>query len=88
MRSTGYAVSATYTVNAGSRNAMIAPHGWRSIPGRTRLTARSPAVYLYAAFICFTTSSTLIVPAGKALLMTCVNTSFGLPCMTWIGMPK
>ena len=25
-------------------------------------------------------------PAGKALLNTCVNTSFGLPLMTWIGM--
>ena len=32
-----------------------------------------------------TASSTLIVPAGKALLITCVNTSFGLPVITWIG---
>ena len=29
-----------------------------------------------------------MMPAGKALLKTCVNTSFGLPPMTWIGMPK
>ena len=36
----------------------------------------------YAPFICSTASSTLMFPAGKALLMTWMKTSFALPCIT------
>ena len=76
---------------------MIVPHGLRSAVARRAwlaalrhdgCVASQRTTASIGGVICFTASSTLMMPAGKALLNTCVNTSFGLPLMTWTGMPK
>ena len=86
-------------VSAGNRNTVTARQGvcsarFNDINSRIKKGCRdaggtaAPEGGYFAAFICLTTSSMPMEPAGKALLMTWVKTSLGLPCITWIGIPK